>query len=139
MLKGLTHAALSVTDVEKSVEFYKKIPGITEQFRMKGEDGTTRLVYLKVGPLQFIELFPRADSPHEKTTNAGYVHICLECDDIQEMYRQVVANGITPTVEIQKPADWTWQFWVNDPDGCPIEFHQFTDESLQLDNPKKKA
>lgn len=132
MLKGLTHIAVGVRDLEKSLAFYKNIPGIEEQFRLRGESGATRLVYLRVGPHQFIELFPGSTGAYQATMNAGPVHFCLEVDDIQAMYREVEARGITPNQEPSLGADKAWQFWINDPDGNPIEFHQFTEGSMQL-------
>jgi catechol 2,3-dioxygenase-like lactoylglutathione lyase family enzyme len=133
MLKGLTHVAVAVTDLERSLAFYNKIPGIEEQFRLDAEDGTPWLVYLRVAPLQFIELFPKAKHPHEPTTNAGLVHFCLEVDDIEAMHCEVVRTGIVPRSEPKMGGDGSRQFWIDDPDGNPIEFHQFTKNSMQLD------
>jgi lactoylglutathione lyase len=132
MIKGLTHVALRVTDLEKSVEFYSDILGLREQFRLTGEDGTPWLVYLQVAPNQFIELFPGAEGPHQPPRNAGAVHVCLEVDDIQASYRELTERGLIATGEPILGADQSWQFWTSDPDGNPIEFHQFTPDSMQL-------
>lgn len=131
MLKGITHAALKVTDLAASIGFYTRIPGVTEEFRLSGDDGNAWLVYLKVAPNQFIELFPGAQGPHVPPTGAGLVHLCLEVDDIHEMHRLVKQNGLVPTGDPFIAIDNTWQFWLTDPDGNPIEFHQFTPESMQ--------
>lgn len=132
MLRGLSHVAIWVTDIERALDFYLKIPGMSEQFRLSKDDGTPWLIYLRVGDRQFVELFPRAEGECERPVNAGYAHMCLEVDDIQEMHRAVVGEGIVPHSEPEMGADGSWQFWINDPDGNPIEFHQFTKDSLQL-------
>ena len=132
MIKGLTHVAVRVTDLEKSVEFYSEILGLREQFRLTGEDGSPWLVYLEIAPHQFIELFPGAEGPHEAPAKSGAVHICLEVDDIQASYRELTERGLTATGEPILGGDQSWQFWTTDPDGNPIEFHQFTPESLQF-------
>lgn len=132
MLKGLSHIAVLVTDVERSVEFYTRIPGISEHFRLHQDDGSVWLVYLRVADRQFIELFPRASGRYEYPKVAGYGHFCLEVDDIRAMYRDLVANGITPRSEPVLGADGSLQMWVDDPDGNPFEFHQFTAESRQI-------
>ncbi|MHB0913766.1 MAG: VOC family protein [Armatimonadota bacterium] len=132
MLKGLSHVAVLVTDLERSLEFYTKIPGIEEHFRLTWEDGRVRLVYLRVGRDQFIELFPRAEQPFARTSNAGLDHFCLEVDDIRAMQDSLAAKGILPTRGPNLGADGAWQFWVQDPDGNFFEFHQFTPDSMQL-------
>ena len=81
MLKGITHVALSVAEIDRSLEFYRKL-GAEETFRLLREDGSLGLVYLRVAGTQFIELFPGANGPHERPSNARYVHMCLEVDDI---------------------------------------------------------
>jgi lactoylglutathione lyase len=135
MITGLTHTAISVTDVEGSIRFYCDILGLTEHFRLLNDDGTTCLVYLRVAPSQFIELFPGAEAPHEDSKAAGVVHICLEVDDIHETHREMTSRGLTGASEPFLAGDNSWQFWTRDPDGNPIEFHQFTPESMQKEKP----
>jgi len=131
MLIGLTHVAIAVQDLDASLAFYKKIPGIEEKFRLLFDDGTVRLVLLEVAPRQFLELFPGAKSPYQASTSAGPMHICLEVDDIHAMHRQILQHGIQPDADPRMGADHSMQFWINDPDGNPIEFHQFTKDSVQ--------
>ena len=132
MLKGLTHVAIWVTDIERSLDFYLRIPGCTEHFRLHKEDGSVWLIYLRVGPNQFIELFPRAQGPHERPANAGYAHCCLEVDDMQAWHRALIEAGITPKSEPRMGADGSWQVWIDDPDGNPIEFQELVPGSMHL-------
>lgn len=131
MIIGLTHIAVSVTDLEKSMDFYTRQLGLPEQFRINGEDGSPWLIYIKVAENQFIELFPGASGPRNECKTAGLVHICLQVDDIHKTYEELTARGVSTNGEPFIACDNTWQFWTADPDGNPIEFHQFTAESMQ--------
>lgn len=135
MIVGLTHAAIRITDVDKSLEFYAGILGLSEQFRLTNDEGKPWLVYLKIAEGQFIELFPGAEGRHEPVKTAGLVHLCLEVDDIQSTYRTLTERGLVARGEPVLGKDGSWQFWTDDPDGNPIEFHQFTAESRQMAPP----
>lgn len=132
LIIGLTHAAVRVTDLARSLQFYCDLLGLPEQFRLTNDSGEPWLVYLKVAEHQFIELFPGAEGAHEAPKGAGVVHICLEVDDIQATYAELTARGLQTRGEPMLGADGSWQFWTADPDGNPIEFHQFTPESRQM-------
>lgn len=132
MITGLTHAAVKVTDIDRSLDFYINILGLSEQFRIPRPDGPPWLVYLKVAEGQFIELFPGANAPHSSPESAAVVHICLQVDDIHQTYRELTDRGLQTRGEPTMGADNSWQFWTSDPDGNPIEFHQFTPDSMQL-------
>lgn len=132
LIIGLTHAAVRVTDIAKSLDFYSGLLGLPEQFRLTNDEGEAWLVYLKVAEHQFVELFPGATGMHEAPKCAGTVHICLEVDDIQASYTELTGRGLATKGEPKLGADGSWQFWTADPDGNPIEFHQFTPESRQM-------
>lgn len=133
MLKGLTHAAIWVSDMDRALDFYLRIPGVREHFRLHREDGSLWLVYLRIAAYQFIELFPRASGPYQPPTSAGYSHLCIETDDIHAFHGELVAAGIPPDSEPRMGADGSWQIWIHDPDGTPIEFQQFVEGSMHHD------
>lgn len=132
MITGLTHVAIRVTDIDKAIDFYVNTLGIKEKFRINNDAGQPHLIYLEVAPNQFVELFPGADGPHTQVTTAAQVHLCLQVDDIQKHYEEFKSRGGVPHSEPKFAMDHSWQFWTNDPDGNPIEFHQFTPESMQI-------
>jgi lactoylglutathione lyase len=133
MIKGLTHVAIWVTDIDRSMDFYLRIPGVKEHFRLHKEDGGLWLIYLRIAPYQFVELFPRAQGSYQPPTHAGYSHLCMETDDIHGLYKELVANGVTPDFEPKMGADGSLQIWIHDPDGTPIEFQQFIEGSMHHD------
>jgi catechol 2,3-dioxygenase-like lactoylglutathione lyase family enzyme len=133
MITGLTHVAIQVGDLERSIRFYCDVLGLKEHFRLLDEKGRPFLVYVKIAERQFIELFSGATGARQWPTTASLVHLCLEVDDIQEAFRRITSDEVKPLHgEPQYAADNAWQFWISDPDGNAIEFHQFTGESLQL-------
>ena len=132
MIRGISHIAVRVTDIERSLAFYRGILGFRERFRLIKDDGSVRLVYLQLADRQFVELFPGAEGPYAVGQTSAWVHLCLEVDDIDETYRYLTARGLVTRGEPILGADRSWQFWTTDPDGNQIEFHQFTPESRQM-------
>lgn len=131
MITGITHIAMRVADMERSFDFYTNKLGLKERFRLHDNNGDLTLVYLEVCPGQFLELFPGGVCSLEPSCATGPVHLCFRVDDIQETYKEFLNAGIEVAGEPLLGADGAWQFWTYDPDGSPIEFHQFTADSLQ--------
>ena len=103
--------------------------------KVKANDDKPWIDYFEVGPHQYIELFYPLDKKEpakDLSTYYGYQHISIEVEDINQAYNAIVANGIKPTSAINLGSDQTYQFWVNDPDGNRIEFHQYTKNSSQV-------
>jgi len=134
LIKALSHIAVLVTDIDKSLDFYCRILGLKEHFRLTREDGSLRLVYLKVAERQFIELFPGGKGNYVRPNTPAMVHICIEVEDIQAAYKEFTSRGLVAHREPVQGDCGAWQFWTTDPDGVPIEFHQFVPgESKQLE------
>ena len=104
-LEGLT---LHVADVERSVEFYKKVPGAELLMHFAGTFAMFKFGEGRLGLL-------KADKP-------GF-HIELGTEKrLDEMYERVLAAGIEPKTP---PTDRAWgrrDFLVLDPDGNLLEF-----------------
>ena len=123
MITGFYHLALSVTDLDKALQFYQGALGGTEYFRLNREDGSLMLVYLTLGKSGYIELFPGAtekanDCPAGK---AGYKHLCLEVDDMDRTVADLARHGIVPESGPRQGKDGNIQAWIRDPDGNRIE------------------
>ena len=59
MITGIGHIAITCQDIDKSLDFYTRILGLPEAFRMNNDDGSLWMVYLKTGSGGFIELLSR--------------------------------------------------------------------------------
>lgn len=132
MFKRISHIAMKVTNLDKSLEFYVGKLGLSEKFRLLDKTGKPWLVYIQIAEGQFIELFPNASDSFQRSTNAGYVHVSLEVDDIDDVFEKLSAKGVTISKPLIMAVDRARQFWIEDPDGNPIEIQQFTEDSMEV-------
>jgi catechol 2,3-dioxygenase-like lactoylglutathione lyase family enzyme len=126
MIQALAHVCLYSKDLARTEAFYGNL-GLPVQFRFMKE-GKLIGFYLKITPGQFIEVFLRDSQGCSGDIPIG--HLCLEVADLVEVRAKLSAFGVE-TTEPKLGADQSWQMWCKDPDGTPIEFHQYTPESLQ--------
>ena len=128
MITGLAHACFTVSDLERSVAFYRDGLGLTPAFDFVDESGRRYGLYLHVGGRNFIELFEgKLGEPAEQQS---FRHICLEVDDIHTTMRALSERGVQ-VGEIKLGKDQSYQAWITDPDGNRIELHGYTAESWQ--------
>jgi methylmalonyl-CoA/ethylmalonyl-CoA epimerase len=124
-LKALNLIGLYVRDVGASVSFYK-----TLGFELVSNDGGVAEVSVNGTRLQFVaqetareqnESFQKDAFGEPKGTG---VYINAEVDNIDEYYKQLKVDGITPSTE---PRDWPWgqrEFVIRDPDRYKVVFYQ---------------
>ena len=129
MIRTLAHVMIRVTDLERAVAFYRDVLGLKEAFRLHGDDGTVRIVYLHAGERQFVELSRGNGEPAAPAL--GYVHICFEVQEIRALYERLERAGCVVPNSLKQGRDQSWQFWSADPDGNRIEFMEYTPESKQ--------
>jgi catechol 2,3-dioxygenase-like lactoylglutathione lyase family enzyme len=128
MIKGLAHVCFRVTDLDRSIDFYRNKLGLTPAFDFRRDNGERFGLYFHVGERTFIELF--VGEPQPRDTQQSYQHFCLEVDDLKKTIAQLQAQGVEVTGE-KLGNDHSWQAWIEDPDGNRIELHQYTPESWQ--------
>ncbi|TVY07451.1 VOC family protein [Paenibacillus cremeus] len=132
MITGITHYGVKVKDMERSVDFYTRILGFEEAFRIHNDDGSLRIVYLHIGTQQFVELFPGGQEEYKYIPTAvGTNHLCYEVDDAYATVEQIKAKGYPIDKEIQQGRSGCLQFWILDPDRNRIELMQLLPDSLQ--------
>ena len=128
MIIGMAHACFTVSDLERSIGFYRDLLGLKPAFDFVNDDGRRFGIYLHLGGRNFIELFE--GQLGEPAEGQSYRHICLEVDDIESTVQTLRDQG----VEVSDPklgTDRSWQAWITDPDGNRIELHHYTAESKQ--------
>jgi catechol 2,3-dioxygenase-like lactoylglutathione lyase family enzyme len=130
MIVGLSHACFVVTDLQRSLDFYRDRLGLPVAFEFRSPEGKLTGVYLHVGARTFIELFQGKLEPAAQ--NASYKHICLEVDDIESTIAELTGRGVKVT-DKKLGGDHSWQAWLSDPDGNRIELHGFTPQSQQVE------
>ncbi|CAG7628020.1 VOC family protein [Paenibacillus allorhizosphaerae] len=135
MIKRIGHLALTVQDMERSLQFYCGVLGCKKAFELHNDKGEPWIVYIKVCEGQFIELFYGGENKPEAVPRPiGFNHLCLEVDDIHAIAAHLKKNGITLDVEPKRGKDGNDQCWVKDPDGNRIEFMKLNPGSPQLNS-----
>jgi catechol 2,3-dioxygenase-like lactoylglutathione lyase family enzyme len=128
VITALAHACFTVSDLERSIRFYRDGLGLTQAFDFTDPNGRRTGLYLHVGGRSFIELFEgQVAAPADRQS---YRHICLEVDDIEATARALRGRGIEVS-ESKLGGDQSYQAWITDPDGNRIELHQYTPKSWQ--------
>jgi lactoylglutathione lyase len=131
-ISAIAHWALKVSDLERSLGFYRDQLGFGEMMRLHKDDGSLWLVYLRVTDTQFVELFPGGEGsigPADTTTAVH--HVCLQVEDLDRTVEALRAAGIALTSGPKMGADGNAQAWIADPDGNRIELMQMLPGNMQ--------
>ncbi len=128
MIKALAHVCFTVSDLEASIAFYQETLGLTHAFDFVNDEGKRYGVYLHMGGRSFLEMFQ--GEPAERAEKQSYAHLCLEVDDVAATVEDLRGKGIE-VKDAVLGGDQSWQAWLADPDGNPIELHGYTAESMQ--------
>jgi catechol-2,3-dioxygenase len=122
-LAGIAHVALRVSDLTRSRDFYQKL-GFEQSFAFT-KDGATTEVFLKVNDRQFIEMYPQQQPPQE----IGFMHICFESDDLEQLNRAYRARDLSPT-PVKRAGAGNLLFTMEGPEKQNIEYTQYMPGSL---------
>ena len=141
MIRRYQHVGITVSDLERSVAFYRDALGFTpaETSEGSGEEISRALglenVRVRLATvvrndclLELIEFAsPEGSKKAPRPCDLGCMHIALEVDDIHRMYETLSARGVkcnTPPQRNPESLSWAWWFYLSDPDGVPIELVQ---------------
>jgi catechol 2,3-dioxygenase-like lactoylglutathione lyase family enzyme len=122
---ALNHVALAVPDLDKAVEYYTKVMGFPEAFRVKTPQGTTQLVYVQISQSTFIELQP---STPERPP--GIYHFGLHVESVPATVAMLKARGANATGPNLSSGTKAILGNVVDPNGVRTELTQLPPESL---------
>ncbi|MGE9297321.1 MAG: VOC family protein [Puniceicoccales bacterium] len=125
MIKQLAHLCINSPDLDATSKFYCGALGLEKGFEFQ-RDGALFGYYLKLGSNTFIEVFQGEAGPE-----GNIRHLAIEVDDIDAVIAHLREAGYEAT-EKKLGADHSWQSWTTDPSGVRIEFHEYTNNSLQL-------
>jgi len=121
---GLSHMALFVSDLKKARAFYEDFLGYQEPYVLKREDGTDRIVFIKINDNQYIELF--AENPKQD----GHLnHIAFFTDSAQGLREYLASHGIKAPDKVTKGRIGNSNFNIVDPDGHQVEIVQYEPDS----------
>jgi glyoxylase I family protein len=125
----LGHIGLSVSNIDRSVAFYKKHFGLKVSARYSFNDkGLTMLMLKKVGlTLELFEFKKRKPLPqYRKTLNndlhtIGVKHFSLETKNIQAAFNKFKKVRVRFATGLRVFANGKRYFFIKDPDGILIE------------------
>lgn len=126
-----SHMAITVRDMEETLRFYRDALGFDRIFGLDNPDtGKPWIVYIKILPGQFLELFYGGDDnvKHE-ADQTGFSHLCFEVEDVHAIARRIEEAGYTLDIRPCQGCDHNWQTWVRDPNGIRIELMSISKES----------
>ncbi len=139
MITGFNHTSFTVADIGKSVEFWTKKLGFEAasvsprsgrwQEQVTGVPGASLIVAHLYGHGQHIEFVQYAagsipGSPPSPSA-ASAAHVCLEVDDIDRTWSDLLEAGAAPQGEVtlidQAPVKKCKAAYLRDPNGIIIE------------------
>lgn len=122
---GVAHMALYVSDLQKARQFYEDFLGYAEPYTLKRDDGSTRIVFIKINEDQYLELF--GESPRH--TGEQLNHISFYTDSAEGMRAYLGAQGVKVPEKVGKGKIGNSNFNIVDPDGHIVEIVQYEPDS----------
>jgi catechol 2,3-dioxygenase-like lactoylglutathione lyase family enzyme len=126
-VKSIAHICILSKDLEATRHFYCDLLGFEKIFDFIKE-GRVSGFYFKINDDNFIEVF---EDKETENTHSKILHICFATENIRKLKKMFNSKNIE-TTDIILGSDNSYQFWVKDPDGIDIEFHEYTDKSSQI-------
>lgn len=127
-VNAVAHVCIKTANLKLTEDFYLGVLGMEKVFNFTRK-GSVIGFYMKAAGETFVEVFAVGEARNE--ANPVLSHICLLTDDIKAMRQRVVDHGFVPG-EVIMGSDNSWQFWMCDPNGMAIEFHEYTANSSQF-------
>jgi glyoxylase I family protein len=144
MIKGVHHTCITVSDLERSIGFYRDLLGLelvmTEESERSGDDRSkalgvpkakVKLAILRAGDAQveLIEYVTAAGRPYDRKNNdTGAMHIAFQVEDIDAVYQRMLEHNVRftappATIPAGPMEGWRWTYFF-DPDGVSLEIIQ---------------
>ena len=139
MIHGIHHTSFTVSDMERSIAFYRDVLGmkVTWDSRREGVEfkgpvadnvtgcpGTEqRLVFIAIGNsrIELVEYTPKGrDLTENKASDTGSAHVCFETDNIQDLYQKLTARGLRLHC-VPQDIGFAQVMYFRDPDGIILE------------------
>jgi catechol 2,3-dioxygenase-like lactoylglutathione lyase family enzyme len=144
MIRGVHHTCITVSNLERSIAFYRDLLGLellfTEESERSQDDRSralgiagakVKLAILRAGDarVELIEYVTAAGRPYDRRVNdVGAMHIAFQVEDIEGVYQRMVDHGVRftappATIPAGPMTGWCWTYFF-DPDGVSLEIIQ---------------
>jgi catechol 2,3-dioxygenase-like lactoylglutathione lyase family enzyme len=138
----LHHVGIPVSNLERSLAFYKDVFGVDPEFVADGSgdelssalgvsDAVLSFAFLGVGPtiLELLEYEnPRGKAYDRGNCDVGATHVAFQVSDIRAAYEELVVRGISfnsPPLQIDGgPLAGCSFVYFTDPDGVQLELFE---------------
>lgn len=142
LITGFNHTSFTVSDLEKSLLFYRDLLGmplisLKERplgfcEKVTGISGAhLKIAYLEAWghKMELIQyLSPRGQKLNMRTCDVGSAHIAFNVDNLENMYHEMAAKGVKfrskPMMIPAGPNKGGLTVYLEDPDGITIELIQ---------------
>ncbi|MBI2867549.1 MAG: VOC family protein [Chloroflexi bacterium] len=132
MITGYNHVCLTVSDLERSIDFYTEAFGFQVKDRFEGtggnagyEGGHTKVAFLTLGllNLEMIQyLKPKGMHPRLEARDVGTPHLAFTSDNVPADYERLRKLGVRFVTAPRLHAKWgSTSVYGLDPDGIPFE------------------
>jgi catechol 2,3-dioxygenase-like lactoylglutathione lyase family enzyme len=132
--RGLTHVALPVTDLDASLEFYRRYADMDVVHRRRDDETGGQVVWVSDRTRPFVIVLIEHDAPDGGLT--GFSHLGVGCETRQEVDRRCeVARGegraVLGPLDSGPPVGY-WAF-ITDPDGNNLELSHGQEVGLTVE------
>ena len=139
MIEGLEHVALSVSDLDRSIDFYCNHLGFELVRKMEGKDPVGKVVGMQGCKVTIahlglssnvLELFHYTDPvgdlipPERKQADKGFSHMGLRCSDVRGLYNRLRDIGVRFISEPVEFRAGVWLCYFYGPDNEVIEIRE---------------
>lgn len=123
MVKKLLHTRYRVTDLEKTVNFYKEVLGLQEIRRHTSGRGS-QLVFLKAPQSEEEIELCKFDESGPVVVGPDLTHLAFEVDDLDKFARDAKAKGYSLSDGPHKTSGGSMIAFIDAPEGYEIELIQ---------------
>ena len=123
MVKKLLHIRYRVTDLEKTVSFYKDILGLKELRRHTSGRGS-QLVFLKAPESEEEIELCKFDESGPVVVGPDLTHLAFEVDDLDQFAREAAAKGYPLSDGPHRSSGGSVIAFIDAPEGYEIELIQ---------------
>ena len=125
MIVRLAHVCIESDDLAATESFYGYL-GIDRKFELRNKQNELIGMYLDFGNDTFFEII-KVKEPRKE----GIIrHFAIEVENVEAVRKTLLGKGVEVS-EKELGVDHTWMVTCHDPNGIFIEFHEYTNNSLQ--------
>ena len=123
MIKKLLHTRYRVTDLEKTVAFYRDVLGLEETRRHTSGRGSQLVFFKAPGSEEEIEIC-KYDQSGPVVVGPDLTHLAFEVDDLAKFAKETAAKGYPLSDGPHKTSGGSAIAFIDAPEGYEIELIQ---------------